>query len=140
VEAEVIADLVESGVVTIAAGGGGVPVVEAGGLRRGVDAVIDKDWASALLADAIAADALVILMEADRVYLEWGTERERGLDRLTVDEARSLLDQGAFDEGSVGPKVAACAWFAHRSGRAAVVCRVQDMDAALDGGAGTRIG
>jgi carbamate kinase len=140
VEADVVRDLVGSGVVTITAGGGGVPVVETGGRRVGVDAVVDKDWASALLADAIDADALVILMEADRVYLDWGTERAHGLDRLSADEARSLLDADSFDEGSVGPKVAACTWFARRTGRAAIVCRAQDMDSALDGGAGTRIG
>jgi carbamate kinase len=141
VEADVIGRLVHEGIVTIAAGGGGVPVAEdSSGRRRGMDAVIDKDWASALLAAEIGADALAIVMEADRVYADWGTDRQRPLDRLSVDEAGALLASGQLDEGSVGPKVAASAWFAERTGHPAVVCRVEDLDVALQGRAGTRIG
>jgi carbamate kinase len=140
VEAEVIAHLVSNGIVTIAAGGGGVPVVAENGRKRGVDAVIDKDWASALLALEIGADALVILMEADRIYLSWGTPGRRGVDHLSEAEAKTLLDSGELDVGSVGPKVAACAHFVHESGRDAVICRAEDLDAALRGRAGTRIG
>lgn len=139
VESDVISTLVASGVVTIAAGGGGVPVVEDKGRLRGVDAVVDKDSASALLALAIGADALAIVMEADRVYADWGTPQQRGLDRLTPDEAHELLKTGALEPGSVAPKVAACAHFARESGRPATICRAEDLEAALAGRAGTRI-
>jgi carbamate kinase len=140
VEADVIATLVASGVVTIAAGGGGVPVVEERGRLRGVDAVVDKDSASALLALAIGADALAILMEADLVYTGWGTPEQRGLDRMTLEEAQHMLESGALEPGSVAPKVAACVHFARESGRPATICRAEDLEAALAGRAGTRIG
>jgi carbamate kinase len=127
--------------VAIAAGGGGVPVTEAAdGQLHGIDAVIDKDWASAMLAYEIEADALVILMESDRVYLDWGLPSQRAVDRLGSQEAQELLASGALDEGSITPKVAASAWFAARTGRSAIICRVEDLDDALEGRAGTRIG
>jgi len=142
VQAPVVARLLADGMVAIAAGGGGVPVTEApDGQLHGVDAVIDKDWASAMLAYQIAADALVILMESDRVYLDWNdAEKRRPADRLSVEEARALLASGQLDEGSIGPKVAASAWFSEKTGRHAVICRTEDIDEALAGRAGTRIG
>jgi carbamate kinase len=141
VQAPVVARLLSDGMVAIAAGGGGVPVTEAeDGQLHGVDAVIDKDWASARLAEQIGADGLVILMESDRVYLHWGTGRQAALDHLTVGEAEELLESGSLEEGSIGPKVAASAWFAQTTGRSAIICRVEDLTAALAGEAGTRIG
>lgn len=142
VQAPVIKHLLSEGMVAIAAGGGGVPVTEAeDGQLHGVDAVVDKDWASAVLAEEIGADGLVILMEADRVCLTWRDASDRGaVDALSVEEARRLLAEGALDEGSIGPKVAASAWYAERTGRPALICRVEDIDAALQGKAGTRIG
>jgi carbamate kinase len=141
VQAPVVARLLADGMVAIAAGGGGVPVIEDHeGQLHGVDAVVDKDWASAMLADQIDADRLLILMESDRVYLDWGTEHVRPIDRLSVPEARELLASGALEVGSIGPKVAASAWFAAKTGRTAIICRVEDAEAALEGQAGTRIG
>lgn len=140
VQAPVVARLLADGMVAIAAGGGGVPVIEDDeGQLHGVDAVVDKDWASAMLADQIDADRLLILMESDKVYREWG-EHARPVDRLSVAEARALLASGELDVGSIGPKVAASAWFAEKTGRTAIICRVEDAEAALDGRAGTRIG
>jgi carbamate kinase len=141
VQAPVVARLLSDGMVAIAAGGGGVPVTEApDGQLHGVDAVIDKDWASAMLATQIGADELVILMESDRVYLDWrDPAKRRAIDQMTVAKARALLAGGTFDEGSVGPKVAASAWFAEMTGRPAVICRVEDLPAAIEGRAGTRI-
>ncbi len=140
VEAEPILALVRAGDLVIAAGGGGVPVVEdAGGMLAGIDAVVDKDRASALLAEQVEADLLLILMEADRVYLDWGAPGQRGMGRMTADEADSLVRSGALDEGSIGPKVAASARFARATGRGAIICRAEDLDAALSGRAGTRI-
>lgn len=141
VQAPVVARLLADGMVAIAAGGGGVPVREApDGQLHGVDAVIDKDWASAMLASQIDADGLVILMESDRVYADWGGPSQRAIDHLTVDEARAMLESGELEAGSIGPKVAASAWFAEKTGRAALICRVEDLDEALAGKAGTRVG
>jgi carbamate kinase len=140
VEVGTVRLLVESGAIVIAAGGGGVPVIEdANGRLSGVDAVIDKDWASALLAQQVAADALVILMETDAVYECWGTPSQRRVERLTVAEAEALVVGGTLESGSIAPKVAAGAAFARASGRAAILCRAEDLEAALEGGAGTRI-
>lgn len=140
VEAEPIRRLMEFGDIVIACGGGGVPVAE-GPARHltGVDCVIDKDWASALLAKEIEADRLVILMEADRVYSGWGTDAQRGFERLTADEADALLAASELQVGSIGPKVAAAAWFARSTGREALICRAEDLSDALEGRAGTRI-
>jgi carbamate kinase len=141
VQAPVVARLLADGMVAIAAGGGGVPVVEApDGQLHGIDAVIDKDWASAMLAFEIGADRLVILMESDSIYVGWGGADQRAVDSLSVAEADALLVSGELDEGSIRPKVAASAWFARRTGRPAIICRVEDLDAALEGLAGTRIG
>jgi carbamate kinase len=102
--------------------------------------VVDKDWSGALLARDIGADALVILMESDRLYLGWGGPAPLAVDRLTVDRALELVVSGALETGSVAPKVAACAGFARDTGRPALICRVEDLEAALRGEAGTRIG
>lgn len=140
IETPSIEALVKAGHVVIAAGGGGVPVVEdADGRLAGIDAVVDKDWASAVLAREIGADVLVILMEADAVYLGWGTPDARRLERITADEAERLLASGMFAEGSVGPKVAAAAQFARQTGREALICASEQFESALAGASGTRV-
>ncbi len=109
VEWEAIRSLVSSGAVVIAAGGGGVPVVRAeDGALRGVEAVIDKDWASAVLAMQLGARRLLVLTSVPRVALDFGQPTEREVAQLTVDEARVHLDDGQFPPGSMGPKIAAC--------------------------------
>ena len=139
IETAAVRALVHAGVVAIAAGGGGVPVVEStDGVLRGVDAVVDKDWASAVLAAEISAEAFVILMEADAVYENWGTPEQRRLDTLTPEQARDLLGSGRLPKGSIGPKVGAAAWFAEKTGNTALICRGEDLSAALSGRAGTR--
>lgn len=140
VEAEPIRHLMECGDIVIAAGGGGVPVVE-GPARHltGIDAVIDKDWASALLAEQVDADLLIILMESDRVYTGWGTPDQQAIDTMTAAEAEDLCASGTLLEGSIGPKVGASARFARATGRDAVICRTEDLGEALAGRAGTRI-
>jgi carbamate kinase len=140
VEAGPIRRLMEFGDIVVAAGGGGVPVVE-GPARHltGIDAVIDKDWASALLAEQVGADLLLILMESERVYLDWGMPEQRPLDRLTVSEAEALVASGSLETGSILPKVAASASFVAHTGHHAVICRAEDLERALAGAAGTRI-
>jgi len=128
--------LVDSGHVVVAGGGGGVPVVEHRGQLHGVEAVIDKDRTAALLARAVAADALLVLTEVSRVQLDYGTAHAREVARLTVAEARSLLADGQFPEGSMGPKVEACASFAETGGTAAIGA-LRDASAVLAGRAGT---
>lgn len=140
VEVDAVRAALDAGVVPIAAGGGGVPVVQSDdGELTGIDAVIDKDWTSALLAQQLGAHLLVVLMEADGVYREWGTPQAHMLDRLTPAQARELLDAGALAEGSIEPKVAAAAHFADSNGARAVLCRTEALDDALAGKAGTVI-
>jgi len=140
VEVAAVRAALDAGVVPIACGGGGVPVTEqAGGMLAGVDAVIDKDWTSALLAEQLDADLLVILMEADGVYTDWGTPAQRLVRRMTAAKAEALLENGSLAEGSISPKVGAAASFTSSPGRRAVLCRTEDLDDALAGEAGTSI-
>jgi carbamate kinase len=139
VEAPVIRTLVAGGVIVIASGGGGVPVIEDGPRLVGVEGVVDKDSASAILARDVEATTLLILTDVKRVQRAFGTERAEELERLTVAEARSLSEAGEFAAGSMGPKVSAAVSFvAGRGGRAAI----GDLDeavAVLEGAAGTTI-
>ena len=130
--------LVDSGHVVVAAGGGGVPVVEHRGQLRGVEAVVDKDSTAALLATAVGADLLLVLTEVDRVQVGYGTPSARALLTLPVAEAKALLAAGEFPEGSMGPKVEACVTFVEAGGRAAIGALAQAVDV-LAGRAGTEI-
>lgn len=140
VETPAVRALLDADCVPIAAGGGGVPVRRRqNGDLEGVDVVIDKDWASAVLAVELDAARLAILMEAEALYIGWGTPSAKRLDHLTVEQARSLLDAGEFPDGSVRPKVEAAAWFAEKTGRTAVICASDALSAALDGTSGTLV-
>lgn len=130
--------LVDSGHVVVAAGGGGVPVVEHRGQLRGVEAVVDKDRTAALLAAAVGADVLLVLTEVERVQVGYGTASARALERITIGEAHDLLAAGEFPEGSMGPKVEACVGFVEAGGRAAIGALRQAADV-LAGRAGTAI-
>ena len=136
VERAALRAIVEDGIVPICAGGGGVPVVRSGTALSGVEAVIDKDLASALVARDLDADALVILTDVEGVLLDHGTPDARLIEELTTGDARLLLDR--LPAGSMGPKVRA-AVIAAESGRRAVIGRLQDAVAAIDGAAGTRV-
>ena len=108
VELDVIRQCLADGNIVIAVGGGGIPVYrDAHGQHRGLQAVIDKDLASGCLAKDLGAQTLVILTAVDAVYLDFNTPKARSLDRLTVDEARRLYDDGQFPAGSMGPKMRA---------------------------------
>ena len=120
VEHEALLSLVESGHVVVAAGGGGIPVVERDGRLSGVSAVIDKDRTAAVLAGIVGADLLVVLTDVDQVQLGFGTDQQRAVDRLAVADARRLLAEGVFGEGTMAPKVEACAAFVEHGGRAAI--------------------
>jgi carbamate kinase len=131
--------LVDAGHVVVAAGGGGVPVVEHRGRLRGVEAVVDKDRTAALLARVVGADRLLILTEVSKVQVGFGTPAARELDSLTVGEARALLAQGEFPAGSMGPKVEACADFVEAGGKGAVIASLSEAAAAVRGEAGTAV-
>lgn len=139
VEADVVRRLLEAGVVPIAAGGGGVPVVEdPDGSLRGVDAVVDKDLASAVLATEIGAKRLVLLTGEPYVYLGYGGPAPRALREVTPEEARVHLDAGEFPAGSMGPKVQAVLDFLEGGGEEALVTSVEGFAEALAGRTGTR--
>ncbi|MFN2594762.1 MAG: carbamate kinase [Actinomycetota bacterium] len=140
VEAGAIEALVGDGVMVIAAGGGGVPVVQnADGTLSGIAAVVDKDLASALLAIDLRADALLILTDVDSVRLRYGTSDERPLGEASVKNARELLEAGEFAPGSMRPKVEAACRFAEATGRPGIIAAIEDAPDALQGTKGTRI-
>lgn len=141
IEKDVIKRLALEGIVVIAAGGGGVPVLETPeGLLRGIDAVIDKDLSTSALAREIGAEGIIILTEVDRVYLNYGATGEKGLDRASLMEMKRYFAEGHFPPGSMGPKIEAAIEFLEAGGREVVITRPELMGAALAGQAGTRIG
>ncbi len=139
VEAEAIRHLVELGFLVIATGGGGVPVVRDSGRLRGVEAVIDKDLASAVLALALRADRLVLATDVEGVALHYGKPEQRFVDRMTVEHARRYLKEGHFPPGSMGPKVEAAIDFAAATGKEAIITDTGKLVAALAGDAGTHV-
>lgn len=139
VEAPVIRSLVADGVIVIAAGGGGVPVTEQGPRLIGVEGVVDKDLAAAILARDVQASTLLILTDVRRVQRGFGTENATDIDRLTVATARELLVAGEFSAGSMGPKITAGIEFVEDGGIRAAIGDLDDAVAVLDGSAGTTI-
>ncbi len=135
-ELEAIRGLVEAGVLTICVGGGGIPVVvNREGVIVGVEAVIDKDRAAALLARELSADALLLLTDVDAVYRAWGTPEAMPIGQSTPVELESM----DFAPGSMAPKVEAACTFARAGGRLAGIGRLEDATAILAGQAGTRV-
>ena len=140
VEVPVIRRLLEQDVIVIAAGGGGPPVYDDPILGlEGLDAVVDKDRVSAVLARQLQADVLMILTNVDAVYEGWGTPAARPLRRLTLDHAATLTTDGAFDAGGMRPKVEAAAGFVRAGGGRAIIAHLGSGVAALRGETGTTI-
>ena len=137
VELEPIRTLLDAGVLAIACGGGGIPVTRRDGRLRGVDAVIDKDRASGLLATALGAERLVVLTDVDALYRDFGTPSAQPLDELGPDEAEAMLP--GLAEGSMRPKLEAAVAFVRDGGGEVVITSASALEAALDGGAGTWI-
>ncbi len=125
--------------VVIACGGGGIPVAHEDGTLAGVEAVIDKDLAAALVGALVKAKTLLLLTGVDRVALDFGTDRERPVDRMTVSEARAHMAGGQFPAGSMGPKVEAAIRFVEGGGGEAIITSLDHTGAALAGTTGTRI-
>jgi carbamate kinase len=139
-ELSTIRSLVERDTVVIACGGGGVPVYQDPVLGlEGVDAVIDKDLAAAVLARELGAELFMILTDVDAVYTGWGTEQQKMIRSMTVAEADRLGGEGAFGEGSMAPKVAAAADYVRRTKGRAIITELSKGRAAVEGTGGTEI-
>jgi carbamate kinase len=139
-EIEPIREMIKDGTIVVAAGGGGIPVVrDESGQIKGVEAVIDKDRASALLAKLIEADALVILTGVDYAYINFGKDNQSELKELTVKEGRELMEAGHFAKGSMLPKIESAIEFVSLTGKEAIITSLENVDLALKGESGTRI-
>jgi carbamate kinase len=141
VELDTVKALIEAGVVVITVGGGGIPVIDAGnGEYVGTAAVIDKDYASSLLAQSIGADLFLISTAVEKVALDYGTPDQRWLDRMTVSEAKTYLAEGRhFAKGSMAPKIQAIIWYLEAGGKHAIVTTPENIGRALRGETGTHI-
>jgi carbamate kinase len=139
-ELDSIRMLLDAGTIVIACGGGGVPVYEHKTLGlEGIDAVVDKDLVSAVLARDLGAQLLLILTDVDAVYADWGTPKQRPLTRISVDEATAMDKAGAFGEGSMAPKIRATVDFVRRTGGRAIITALDRGRDAVHGKAGTTI-
>lgn len=140
VEAEAIRRMVDAGIIVIASGGGGIPVVlDPDGHNRGVEAVIDKDLAGEKLAEVVNADTFLILTDVEKVKLNFGKPNEKSIGHMTVSEAEKYLQEGHFLAGSMGPKVKACIRFIKWGGKRAIISALDKVTEALDGKTGTEI-
>ena len=137
VELAAVRTLVAAGTIAVACGGGGIPVSSRNGRLTGVDAVIDKDRASAVLAIALGAERLVIVTDVDAVYSDWGTDAQKALPELDVAAAEALLPELAT--GSMGPKLEASLAFARATGHEVLITSADSLEEALAGRAGTRV-
>jgi len=140
VDISLIDTLAKRGAVVIAGGGGGIPVLRGPKkVRRGVEAVIDKDLTSALMANVLGIDVMMILTGVSRVAINYRTPHQRALDRLTLSEARRYLSEGQFPPGSMGPKIEAAIRFLERGGKRAIIGHLNEVLPALRGETGTHI-
>ena len=140
VERDAIKTLIDHGFVVVAVGGGGIPVVEnEHGDLVGASAVIDKDYASSLMANAVNADLFLISTAVEKVALNYGKPNQVWLDTMTLAEAKKYLAEGHFAKGSMGPKIQAIIWYLERGGKEALVTNPESIARALRGETGTRI-
>jgi carbamate kinase len=141
VEFDSVKTLIDSGVVVITVGGGGIPVIDTGnGEYRGTAAVIDKDFASSLLAQNIKADLFLIATAVEKVAINFGKPDQKWLDKITLAEARQFLAEGIhFAKGSMAPKIQAIIWYLESGGKAALITNPENIGRALKGETGTWI-
>jgi len=139
IEKDVIKSLIDHGVTVIAAGGGGIPVVEERGKLKGIEAVIDKDYASALLATEIEADLFLISTAVEKAALNFGRANEQPLDRITLGEAKKYLKEGHFHAGSMQPKIQAIINYLENRGKEALITNPENLERAILGKTGTHI-
>ena len=139
IEGEAIRKMVETGMIVIACGGGGIPIILEDNELKGIEAVIDKDLASEKLAEVVGANILLILTDIDRVRLNYGKPNERPIDKMTINEAKKYLEEGHFLPGSMEPKIIACIRFIEWGGEKAIIAALDQTLEALRGEAGTLI-
>lgn len=141
VEEPAVKALIDLGMCVITVGGGGIPVVaDVAGNLQGIAAVIDKDFASSLLANAIGAELLIISTAVEKVALNFGKPDQKWIDTMTVAEAKAYLAEGThFAKGSMAPKIQACIWFIERGGKKAIITDPDNIGRALAGETGTMI-
>jgi carbamate kinase len=141
VELETVETLLERGIITITVGGGGIPVIDPGdGNYRGIAAVIDKDYASSLLAQNIGAELFVISTAVEKVAINFGKPDQKWLDKMTLEEAKQYLAEGThFAKGSMAPKIQAIIWFLENGGKQALITNPENIGRAIKGETGTWI-
>lgn len=139
IEKAAIEALIDNNITVITAGGGGIPVVEKNGRLEGVEAVIDKDFASALLAAEINADYLFILTGVEQVAINYGKPNQQNLSEITMEEAIRYMEEGQFPKGSMGPKIEAAILFLQKGGKNVIITSMDKLQDALAGKTGTRI-
>ncbi|MGD1995942.1 MAG: carbamate kinase [Anaerolineae bacterium] len=140
VELDSVRELLGAGIITITVGGGGIPVIrnEDGDLQ-GVAAVIDKDYASSLLARSIGADLFLISTAVEKVYLSFNTPDQEPIDVMNVAQAKQYMEEGHFAKGSMLPKIQAIIWFLEAGGKKAIITNPENIARALQGETGTQI-
>lgn len=141
IELESVKTLVNAGVVVVTVGGGGIPVIDVGDREfRGIAAVIDKDYASSLLAQLLDADLFLISTAVEKVALNFGKPEQQWIDRMTLSEAKKYLAEGThFAKGSMAPKVQAIVWFLESGGKQAIITNPENIGRAMRGETGTWI-
>jgi carbamate kinase len=139
IEKESIISLLNNDNVVITAGGGGIPVIKKDNELIGVDAVIDKDYASSKVAEIINADALIILTAVDKVYLNYNETNQKALDIITTKELEQLIKDGHFKEGSMLPKIEACLEFTKKTKNPSLIASLEQAKEAINNKAGTKI-
>jgi carbamate kinase len=140
IEEPAIRTLLEKDIIVVAVGGGGIPVIRRhDGSLEGVGAVIDKDWASCLLAKNLGAEKFILSTAVDRVSLNFGKPDQREIDRMTVGEAKGFLEEGHFPAGSMKPKIEAAIDFLEAGGQEVIITQPHLLEAAIQGRAGTHI-
>lgn len=141
VELETVKTLIDAGVIVVTVGGGGIPVIDAGeGCYEGTAAVIDKDYASSLLAQAIHADLFLISTAVEKVALNFGKPNQKEIDHMTLAEAKGYLAEGKhFAKGSMAPKIQAIIWYLENGGKQALITNPENIGRALRGETGTWI-
>lgn len=138
-ELEILKKIIDLDIITIALGGGGIPVIKKDNTIYGSEAVIDKDRSSALLAAKLDVDLFLISTDADQVYINYKKPDQTGIRNTTADELQKLYDEGQFPAGSMGPKVESCIKFIRNGGKKAIITSYEYLMDALEGNAGTHI-
>jgi carbamate kinase len=141
IEKETVRAMLDAGQVVITVGGGGIPVIRQGNHLKGASAIVDKDWASAKLAEMIDADLLIILTAVEKVAINFGKPDEQWLDHLSLDDAKRYLAEGHFAKGSMRPKVEAALSFAEsKPGRKTLITMLSKAKEGIEGKTGTLVG